>query len=112
MRLSYERWLLGKYILIPESLRETPIKEADFFDGRHRRIFAALRACLLRGTTDTIAVAEVLDERGQLEGIGGVEYLTKIIAAYRPWRLSSRSPLLLPWKLFHAVRKFVWKYRW
>lgn len=112
MRNSYERWLLGKFMLCPERLNGTGVRSNDFVNKSHRMIFLAIVQCWSLGSVDPVCLAEELDERGQLAEVGGVDYLVRLMEAYRPEWLASLSPLMLPWKVFHTVRRLVWKYRW
>jgi replicative DNA helicase len=73
-----ERYVLGAVMSFAEELRE---ETAELHDGlfavsAHRRILHAVTVCQAAGRApNVIAVASVLHERGQLESVGGWDYL-------------------------------------
>ncbi|MCC7171371.1 MAG: replicative DNA helicase [Planctomycetes bacterium] len=76
--LQAERSVLGAMILendrIPDALEI--VRESDFYDRRHQRVFAALRRLHERGqAVDFITMHAELEALGELEGVGGDVYL-------------------------------------
>ncbi len=58
------------------------LQASDFSLAKHGQIYAAAQACLARGTPpDLITIPEELRQRGQLEGVGGLAYLTDLLQA-------------------------------
>ena len=56
------------------------LKPEHFHDGRHRRIFEALKAVQNAGeTVDTVAVASYLKDQGKLQQVGGTPYLAELV---------------------------------
>jgi len=81
--LSGEAGVIGSMILdrdvMPKVLSILPDEKA-FFEPKHQQIFAALLALYAEGKpTDAICLRDELERRGQLEGIGGVPYIVKIL---------------------------------
>ncbi len=59
----------------------TVVKAEDFYREAHRVIFSAMDAVRARGEpVDLVTVGAELRRRGQLEAVGGGEYLTALIA--------------------------------
>lgn len=80
--LDAERAVLGSVFLNRDAM--TPIapwlRADDFYLARHQQIFAAMLACYANRTPpDVRLVADTLKAAAQLEGIGGVTYLTELI---------------------------------
>jgi replicative DNA helicase len=81
--LSAEGGVIGSAILdknvMSKALAILPDEKA-FFEPKHQQIFAALLALYAEGKpTDAICLRDELERRGQLEGIGGVPYIVKIL---------------------------------
>lgn len=58
------------------------LKAEYFYDENHRRIFSAMQTLFERNSPiDLITIAEELRKRDQLEGMGGVNYLTQLTTA-------------------------------
>lgn len=56
--------------------------ESDFFRAAHRQIFAVMVQLLEQEQPiDVITVSDELKRRGELEGVGGLSYLTEIASA-------------------------------
>lgn len=95
-RGDVERAILGSMMLSGDAIRETlgVIEIAMFEHPSHRKILASIYRCaygdgctiqnLLEGERkisefDTIAVAEDLEKRGELESVGGPAYIARIL---------------------------------
>ena len=81
--LAGEAGILGSMILdrniVPKVLSILPDEKA-FFEPKHQQIFAALLALYDEGKPlDAVMLRDELERRGQLEGIGGVPYIVKIL---------------------------------
>lgn len=76
--LEAEQSVLGGLMLENHALDRIAdqINEQDFYDVGHRAIWRAISSLIEQGKpADVITVAEALDSRHQLEGIGGLAYL-------------------------------------
>lgn len=73
-----EQALLGAILIDPRSLSRVAIQPEDFYRTEHGLIFAAMAEIVPRGMPDAVMVANVLRQRGQLEAIGGTEYLAQL----------------------------------
>lgn len=72
--------LLGAAIVNPDTLNQVDVAPDDFYIHRHRMVWQALRDLAGRGINpDFVTLSDCLDSRGQLEEIGGMVYLTKLI---------------------------------
>jgi len=74
--------LLGAMILQDTALYKAleSVREEDFYFDRHRKIFRAIRNLFeRRSEISSISVKEELKRAGDLEAIGGVEYLANIV---------------------------------
>ncbi len=77
-----EMELLGAMILQDTALYKAleSVREEDFYFDRHRKIFRAIRNLFeRRSEISSISVKEELKRAGDLEAIGGVEYLANIV---------------------------------
>lgn len=78
--IEAERSVLGAVLLKPECLDDITLSADEFYRSDHRTIFRAMRDCASKGRPpDIITVAETLDEIRELEGIGGVKFLSDLI---------------------------------
>lgn len=79
--LEAERSLLGAVLLDQEALPRVldRLKAEDFYDDRHREIFAACESLYeKRRPIDLVTLTEELKSRENFEEIGGVTYLTTL----------------------------------
>ncbi len=77
-----EMELLGAMILQDTALYKAleSVREEDFYFERHRKIFRAIRNLFeRRSEISSVSVKEELKRSGDLEAIGGVEYLANIV---------------------------------
>jgi replicative DNA helicase len=76
---------LGAAMLLPDALdamRAAGLTPQDFTDPEHRAVFAALAALADAGRpTDSVAVADELRRRGQLQQVGGPGALLDLMVA-------------------------------
>ena len=82
--LEAERALLGALMIEGERVSEVAeiLAEDDFFDSRHRKIFAALlKLSEARAPIDFVSVGEELRSTGDFGEVGGVEYLVELSGA-------------------------------
>ena len=81
--LEAEMGVLGSIMLMHEAIDEVgDVLIADhFYADRHQKMFAAVMGLYENGVRgiDAVTLAEELDRRKQLDEIGGVEYLAKIL---------------------------------
>ena len=81
--LEAEMGVLGSIMLMHEAIDEVgDLLIADhFYADRHQKMFAAVMGLYENGIRgiDAVTLAEELDRRKQLDEIGGVEYLAKIL---------------------------------
>ncbi|MFA6308759.1 MAG: replicative DNA helicase [Clostridia bacterium] len=76
-----EQSIIGSLLLDKDALPVVLeiIKPADFYKESNREIFEAITDLFNRNSPiDLITVSEQLKSRGTLDGVGGIEYLTKI----------------------------------
>lgn len=79
-----EMSVLGSMLFEENALvRSFELLRADYFyDENHRRIFSAMQTLFEKNSPiDLITIAEELRKRDQLEGMGGVSYLTQLTTA-------------------------------
>ncbi|GDY09722.1 MAG: replicative DNA helicase [Planctomycetota bacterium] len=83
--LEAEMSVLGSILLMHEAIDEVGdvLKADHFYADRHQKIFAAVMGLYENGVRgiDAVTLAEELDRRKELDEIGGVEYLGKILEA-------------------------------
>ena len=83
--LEAEMGVLGSILLMHEAIDEVGdvLKADHFYADRHQKIFAAVMGLYENGIRgiDAVTLAEELDRRKELDEIGGVEYLGKILEA-------------------------------
>lgn len=71
-----EEALLGSMLIDPSAINRIDISEDDFYSVRNKYIFSALKAVKI---VDFVTVTEKLEERNQLEEIGGPSHLMGLI---------------------------------
>ena len=81
--VDVEQSVLGAMLLereaIPRAIEVLP--EDSFYDGRHGRVYHAIRALFERGDpVDLVTLTQELRRRGDLDGVGGPHYLTELTA--------------------------------
>jgi len=79
--LDIEASLLGSLLIDSDGFLKISdqLDSMDFYDERHRQIFAAMRALHdKRSPLDILTLSEQLKSAGQLDGIGGASYLTEL----------------------------------
>ena len=83
--LEAEMGVLGSILLMHEAIDEVGdvLKADHFYADRHQKIFAAVMNLYENGIRgiDAVTLAEELDRRKELDEIGGVEYLSRILEA-------------------------------
>lgn len=83
--LEAEMGVLGSILLMHEAIDEVGdvLKADHFYADRHQKIFASVMGLYENGIRgiDAVTLAEELDRRKQLDEVGGVEYLAKILEA-------------------------------
>jgi replicative DNA helicase len=82
--LEAEQSVLGSILLEPEALSRVleVMTGDDFYREAHRKIFASMQDLYRKGTpVDLITLTEVLQNKGQLDEIGGASYLTSLTDA-------------------------------
>jgi len=80
--LEAETSVLGAVLLENEALNRVLeiLKEDDFYREAHRRIFSAILHLYEHSEpVDLITLSEVLKTRGDLDAVGGVEYLNSLV---------------------------------
>jgi len=82
--IEAEQSVLGSVLLEPEALSRVleVMTGGDFYREAHRKIFASMVELYQKGTpVDLITLNDVLQNKGQLEEIGGASYLTSLTDA-------------------------------
>ncbi len=77
-----EQAVLGAMILDGDAaLRGTELlDDAMFYREGHRRLFRAMHGIIERGgVIDPVTLRDEVDRRGELEGVGGIEYLSYLL---------------------------------
>ncbi|MBP1712649.1 MAG: replicative helicase, partial [Deltaproteobacteria bacterium] len=80
--LEAETSVLGAVLLENEALNRLLeiLREDDFYREAHRRIFSAILHLYEHSEpVDLITLSEVLKTRGELDSVGGVEYLNSLV---------------------------------
>lgn len=81
--VDVEQAVLGATLLERDALPKALeiLTENSFYDGRHRKIFAALTELFRRGApVDLITLTDELRRRKELDTVGGANYLNEITA--------------------------------
>lgn len=79
--IEAEQCVLGSMLLDQDAIAEVfnVLKAEDYYRSEHRMIHAAIDAIFSSGRTpDIITVSEYLKKEGQLESVGGLDYLGKL----------------------------------
>ena len=82
--LEAEQSVLGSVLLEPEALSRVleVMTGDDFYREAHRKIFSSMLDLYRKGTpVDLITLTEILQNKGQLDEIGGASYLTSLTDA-------------------------------
>ena len=74
--VDVEEALIGACLLYPDAIFETDVKPEMFYIDAHRKIYQAFID--LGGKGDIVSVTNRLRDKGELEGVGGPVYLSKI----------------------------------
>lgn len=81
--VDIEQAILGAVLLERDALPQTIeiLSEDSFYDGRHRKIFAAFTELFRKGVPiDLITLTEELRRRKELDKVGGADYLNELTA--------------------------------
>ncbi len=81
--VDIEQAILGAVLLERNALPQTIeiLSEDSFYDGRHRKIFAAFTELFRKGVpVDLITLTEELRRRKELDKVGGADYLNELTA--------------------------------
>jgi len=79
--LDVEQSVLGALLIDKDAFNRAVevLPDDPFYDGRHQRIYAAVRALAERGDpVDLITLTQELRRRGDLDGAGGAAYLSEL----------------------------------
>jgi len=79
--IEAEQSVLGAMLLDREAIISASeiVRAEDFYKDTHKEIFEAMEELFEKGEpVDLITLEEQLKQRGTLEGVGGVEYLTDL----------------------------------
>ncbi len=82
--MSVEQSVLGAVLVNNESWDTIAdiVREGDFYAPSHRRIFAAIARLIgEQRPADILTAAEDLDKHGELDQVGGVQYIAEMAAA-------------------------------
>lgn len=80
--LEAEQSVLGAMLIDGEAVAKVAnlLHPEDFYADKHQQLFSAIISLFHRGEpVDLITVQDELRNRGQLEGVGGLTYLTSLI---------------------------------
>jgi replicative DNA helicase len=80
--LEAEKALLGSILMRGEVMHDITdiVRESSFYSNAHRMIWATLFELFTKATPiDILSVSARLKEKGQLETVGGMSYLTELI---------------------------------
>lgn len=79
-----EQAVLGAVLMDPNTIMAAlEVLDADaFYTEKHRRLFRAMTTLAERGTTiDPLTLADVLEQRGELQSAGGKDYIGFLVDA-------------------------------
>ncbi len=82
--IEAEQSVLGAIIIDPEAVVAASdiISAQDFYSEAHRKIYGACLDCMqLEGTIDLVLLVERLRHNGELDSVGGGQYLANIVAS-------------------------------
>ena len=82
--MQSETALLGSILLRPPCLYDVidKLQPGDFYRASHRRIYEAILSLSdLKESIDVISLSDKLEKRGELEQIGGMDYLSELSEA-------------------------------
>jgi replicative DNA helicase len=77
-----EEAVLGSILIDQHAVQRISalLKPGDFYDERNRHVYEAMLDLSRNGTPpDFLAVCDLLERRGQLEGLGGMAYITDLV---------------------------------
>jgi replicative DNA helicase len=76
--IDAEQAVLGSILIDPEAIDAIDLRPSDFFAEENQLIFEAM--IILRDASNQITVAQNLMDRGKLDDIGGVSYLSHLVS--------------------------------
>jgi len=79
--IEAERAVIGSILFDPSSLDvvDEQLRGDEFYDEAHAKILKAMRQVVDEGKSlDLVTLVAALKEAGDLEGVGGISYLTKL----------------------------------
>jgi len=81
--LDAERSVLGCMMLDPTFIASAGLESDDFYQPRHRSIFASLLrlAAERQDPSDVVLLSADLQQHGDLESVGGIPYLAEVVAS-------------------------------
>ena len=82
--IEAERAIIGAILLEPSAMDivDEMLRGDEFYDQAHAKILKAMREVVDDGKAlDMVTLAARLQERGQLEEVGGVSYLAKLVGS-------------------------------
>src|SRR5687768_7001613 len=75
-----EKSVLGGILLRNEAVSQIDITPDDFYDPKHREVFAAMRALEAKGRPiDPVTIEDQLQQTGKLAIVGGISFLSDLI---------------------------------
>ena len=79
--LEAEQSLLGCVLMDPIIQAEigSQISEEDFYSESHKYIFSAMESIIKENQpVDLVTLSDVLERRGELDAVGGIEYINQL----------------------------------
>ena len=97
----------GRQILLSPTV--AAVRPSDFWDHRHRDIWAAILKVVEDGTEpDQVTVADELYKRGQLEAVGGAAGLLTAVNSCANWTRADRyAAVVLDWSRRRRVQRAI-----
>jgi replicative DNA helicase len=81
--IEHEQAVIAALLKWPEKMDDLTLAEADFFSSAHRSIFSAIRGCMDEsGASDMMAVADRMNDAGELDRAGGLSYLVELMGLH------------------------------
>lgn len=83
--IEAEREILGAMMMSSLALAKglEMLKEDDFYDEKHKRIFRAITQLYDEKSTVTVqSIKDMLKRMGELENVGGIEYLAILVESF------------------------------